>query len=60
MVETIRGLTRPFVTAAMTVTFCYGTIVNLDGPTWDKFVTIYAVIVTFWFIDRKRKKAEND
>lgn len=54
MIETIKGLVRPFVTGLFAVSFVYFTaikIVPIEG-----FVALASVAIVWWYKDREAEK----
>ncbi len=56
MVEIIRGLVRPFVTALFTVAVCYGFTQGKIDLT--HMLALYGPILGFWFGDRSASKRD--
>ena len=55
--EGYRAIVRPSVTIALTGAFIYGFVA--DKVDTQAFLTIFGVIITFWFKSREDKNASS-
>lgn len=54
MIESLRKIVRPVVTLALVATAIYGFVTKLIAV--DVFVPMVTMVLSFWFVERAKKK----
>lgn len=56
MIAALQAAVRPVVTLLVTLVLCYGFLTDKIGA--EAFLGVVSMVVTFWFSQRERAKAE--